>query len=166
MVDKVLKIFVGFALDFFHIMSTCEAGSALESERDTTAGRITIDIPFSKNAVELLCAESRAVYTQYVKDSDNSLLVDGYFGENMPNRVLPPVVNQIIASYYSKTYSIQYLHQEIISLHNIQSAKRQKKAERKRKCKKKCTKAGYFFIGIVILFLTFTAQQRSLRCSL
>lgn len=42
---------------------------------------------------------------QYAKDSDDNLLIDGYFREPMSDRVLPPEVNRIIATYYLKKYS-------------------------------------------------------------
>ena len=85
------------------------------SEEDTTAGHISIDT-FSRSAVDLLSAESKGVYLQYVKDSNDTLLIDGYFRMNTSNLQLPPEVSEIIAAYYLKAYSVRNLHNKITSL--------------------------------------------------
>ena len=88
------------------------------SEEDTTADRSTTGT-YSRSAADLLTPRAKGVYLQYVKDSDDNLLVDGYFRQNMPNHLLPLQVNRIIASYYLKTYSARNLHKKITALRMI-----------------------------------------------
>ncbi len=76
---------------------------------------------FSRTDIELLTPQRSGVYIQYVKDSDDNLLVDGFFRENMRDRVLPPDVNRVIATYYSKSYSFQSLHEELTTLGMVKS---------------------------------------------
>ena len=85
------------------------------SEEDTTADRSTIGT-YSRSAADLLTPRAKGVYLQYVKDSNDNLLVDGYFRQNMPNRLLPTEVNRVIAAYYLKSYSIRNLKKKITSL--------------------------------------------------
>ena len=93
-------------------------GHRFASEQDATTNYLAVDT-FPKSAVDLLPPQSRAVYIQYVKDSDDNLLVDGYFRTNMLNRQLPPGVNRIIAAYYLKTYSARNLHEKITALRMV-----------------------------------------------
>ena len=50
----------------------------------------------TRSACDLLTPTSKGVYDQYVHDSDDKLLIDGFFRENIQNRVLPPGVNKVI----------------------------------------------------------------------
>ena len=88
------------------------------SEEDATADISTIGT-YSRSAADLLTPRSKGVYLQYVKDSDDNLLVNGYFRQNMPNHLLPEEVNRIIASYYLKTYSARNLHKKITTLRMV-----------------------------------------------
>lgn len=87
------------------------------SEHNGTTDHLAIDHltidGLTSSAIDLLTPTSKGVYTQYIKDYDDNLLVDGYFRENMPKRVLPPEVNRIIAAYYLKTYSVQNLQNKL-----------------------------------------------------
>ena len=99
------------------------------SETNATINDLTVD-GLTSSAVELMTPKSKGVYNQYIKDSNDNLLIDGYFREtmrsmtkskrfksrNMPTRVLPPDVNRIIAAYYLKTYSIRNLRTKLIPL--------------------------------------------------
>ncbi len=86
------------------------------SQEDATANDLSPFDSFSKRDIQLLTPRSKGVYIQYVKDSDDKLLVDGYFREHIRNRVLPPDINRIIAAYYLKSYSIRSLHERITRL--------------------------------------------------
>lgn len=80
------------------------------SEWDRADDPVTIDA-FTPSGVELMSPESKAVYIQCVKDSEDDLLVDGFFRQSMPDCVLPAEVNRIIGAYYLKSYSIRRLHE-------------------------------------------------------
>ena len=68
---------------------------------------------FTPTGVTLMSPISKAVATQYVKDSNDNLLVDGFFRENMSNRSLPSEINRIIAAYYLKSYSLRKLREKL-----------------------------------------------------
>ena len=73
-------------------------------------------IQMSPRKVKLFTPRTKGVYEQYVKDSEDNLLIDGYFRENnqnMSNRSLPHEVNRVIAAYYLKSYSIAGLRQKL-----------------------------------------------------
>ena len=67
----------------------------------------------TSSACDLLTPTSKGVYDQYVHDSDDKLLIDGFFRENVQNRVLPPGVNRVIAAYYSKVYSMREMRRKL-----------------------------------------------------
>ena len=99
------------------------------SETNATINDLTVG-GLTSSAVELMTPKSKGVYNQYIKDSNDNLLIDGYFRETMRSmtkskwfksrnshkRVLPPDVNRIIAAYYLKTYSIRNLRNKLIPL--------------------------------------------------
>ena len=85
------------------------------SEENATIDELAID-GLTASVVDMLTPKSKDVYTQYVKDSNDNLLIDGYFRKNMRDQVLPPGVNRIIAAYYLKTYSIRNLRNKLIPL--------------------------------------------------
>ena len=68
---------------------------------------------FTPSGVTLMSPKSQGVYTQYVKDSNDNLLVDGFFRQNMPNQSLPSEINRIIAAYYLKSYSLRELREKL-----------------------------------------------------
>ena len=90
-------------------------GCRFASEQNTTIDQLAVD-GVTASAVDMLTPKSKDVYTQYVKDWNDNILVDGYFRKNMRNQVLPPDVNRIIAAYYLKTYSIRNLRNKLIPL--------------------------------------------------
>ena len=96
----------------------CEAlihGYRFASEQNATIDQLTVD-GLTSSAIDMMTPKSKGAYTQYIKDSNDNLLVDGYFRKHMRNRILPPDVNRIIAAYYLKTYSIRYLRNKLIPL--------------------------------------------------
>ena len=88
------------------------------SEQNTTIDQLAVD-GVTASAVDMLTPTSQGVYTQYVKDWNDNILVDGYFRKTMQNQVLPPDVNRIIAAYYLKTYSVRNLGDKLISLKTL-----------------------------------------------
>ena len=99
----------------------CESlinGCRFASEENATIDELAID-GLTSSVVDMLTPKSKDVYTQYVKDWNDNILVDGYFRKNMRNQVLPPGVNRIIAAYYLKTYSVRNLGDKLISLKTL-----------------------------------------------
>lgn len=79
----------------------------------STADTAFDGIKMTSSAVDSFSPKAKGVYIQYVKDSDDNYLVDGFFRENMQNRLLPPEINKLIAAYYLKSYSIRKLKEKL-----------------------------------------------------
>lgn len=73
-----------------------------------SSGDATVE-QYSTSTIKLMTPKTKAVYMQYVKDSKDNLLVDGFFRENMPNELLPHPINRMIAAYYLKSHSLRKL---------------------------------------------------------
>jgi len=116
-------------------MRVDEEAYRFESEEDVESGHTTINT-FSRSDADLLTPRARGVYIQYAKDSDDNLLVDGYFRETMPNRLPHLEVNRMIASYYLKRYSSRYLEEQLTSL--VQRRERERKERKERRRKERC----------------------------
>lgn len=62
-------------------------------------------IRLTPSTVDALPSEWRDLYIQHEKDSDDKLLVGGYFRETIQHQALSSDINRIVASYYLKSYS-------------------------------------------------------------
>ena len=82
-------------------------GFASNGPGDTTVEQ------YGSSTIKLMTPKTKGVYMQYVKDSNDNLLIDGFFRENMPSGSLPPDINRTIAAYYVKSYSLRKLMEKL-----------------------------------------------------
>ena len=78
------------------------------------------DMDMDSSVVSTLTPTSKGVYFQWTKDSKDNLLVDGYFRTYIVSArhqdQLPQDINELIASYYLKSYSKRTLKDKMVAI--------------------------------------------------